>query len=120
VGDTRLRIVVADTGRAPALSTSPAVHPFERLDASQGDVEGTGLGLALSRRLAEAMGGTLDVSSTPGQGSTFWVELAVVEGPVEREVRLSGAPIDEPSPLTAACRHRLLHIEDNLANLRLG
>jgi CheY-like chemotaxis protein len=121
VGDTRLRIEVTDTGRGIRPEHLPLLFsPFERLDADQGDVEGTGLGLALSRRLAEAMGGTLDVSSTPGQGSTFWVELAVVEGPVEREVRLSGAPIDEPSPpLAAACRHRLLYIEDNLANLRL-
>jgi PAS domain S-box-containing protein len=120
VGDTRLRIEVADTGRGIRPEHLPLLFtPFERLDADQSDVEGTGLGLALSRRLAEAMGGILDVSSTPGQGSTFWVELAVVEGPVERHDRLNSVPTDERTPPTAARRHRVLHIEDNLSNLKL-
>jgi CheY-like chemotaxis protein len=49
--------------------------PFERLDAAQAGIAGTGLGLALSRQLMHAMHGTLEVSSLPGQGSTFWLDL---------------------------------------------
>jgi signal transduction histidine kinase len=82
----RLRIQVSDTGRGIPLERMGLVFtPFERLGAEQMGVEGTGLGLALSRRLVEAMGGTLGVDSVVGRGSTFWVELAVPGGPSEPE-----------------------------------
>jgi CheY-like chemotaxis protein len=93
--------------------------PFERLGSEQTGIEGAGLGLPLSRRLAEAMGGTLEVATTLGQGSTFWVELPVAEGPVERAERqqeLTTPVQQEPAtsaPLT------VLYIEDNLSNLQL-
>ena len=56
-------------------------EPFERLGAEQRAIEGTGLGLALSKGLIEAMGGTIKASSTPGVGSTFTIELAGVPVP---------------------------------------
>ncbi|HEX4835514.1 MAG TPA: HAMP domain-containing sensor histidine kinase, partial [bacterium] len=78
----RLRLNVSDNGPGiPAEKLRRAFTSFERLGAEQTGVEGTGLGLALSRRLAEAMGGSLDVESTVGRGSTFWIELPLVEGP---------------------------------------
>src|SRR5207237_7711397 len=74
--DGRARISVTDTGigfrpeRLPHLFT-----PFERLGAEHGAVEGTGLGLAVSKRLIEAMEGVIGVESVSGEGSTFWLEL---------------------------------------------
>jgi CheY-like chemotaxis protein len=117
----RLQIKVTDTGpgiRPEHLGMLFA--PFERLGAEQTNVEGTGIGLALSRRLAVAMGGTLDVTSVAGQGSTFWVELPLVEGPIERYERLNGGAPD-PAKVTpeGAPRRVVLHIEDNLSNLKL-
>lgn len=114
--DGRVRISVGDTGRGiPPEKMAQLFVPFERLGAEQTGVEGTGLGLALSRRLVEAMGGTLGVRSVVGQGSTFWVDLAPAPGP--------GAQARQPVPrveLTALPRTRvLLYIEDSLSNLEL-
>ena len=67
---------VADSGAGIAAEYLPRVfQPFERLGAQHGEVPGTGLGLALCKQLVEAMGGTIAVSSLPGQGSCFSVRL---------------------------------------------
>jgi CheY-like chemotaxis protein len=116
--DSRLLITVADTG--PGIATErleKLFTPFERLGAEHTDIEGTGIGLALSQRLTEAMGGTLTATSILGQGSTFTIDLPRVEGPVERYERLNG-PVDAPGPFDTD-RHKVLHIEDNLSNLKL-
>ena len=124
-GATVLRISVADTGPGirPELMDR-LFAPFDRLDAGQTDVEGTGIGLALAKSLAEAMGGTLSVESSLGQGSTFSVDLPRVEGPVERYERLQPEPatrVVAPANGNAgpAGRHEVLYIEDNPSNLRL-
>lgn len=74
--DARLRIVVSDTGWGISAEKLQRLFvPFERLEADRSAVEGTGLGLALSRKLMEAMGGALNVESREGVGSRFWAEL---------------------------------------------
>jgi PAS domain S-box-containing protein len=119
--DGRLRVAVADTGPGiPPEVIDQLFVPFERLGGEQTGIEGAGLGLPLSKRLAEAMGGTLEVATTPGQGSRFWVELPAAEGPLQRAERqqaLEGPAADpEPEPSTALT---VLYIEDNLSNLQL-
>jgi len=72
----RVELAVADSGSGiDAAQRARLFQPFERLGAQTGPVAGTGLGLALSRQLAEAMGGSIEVESTPGVGSTFRVRL---------------------------------------------
>ena len=116
--DTRVSISVADTGYGIASERLGLLFmPFERLGAESTDVEGTGIGLALSKSLAEAMGGSIEAASILGQGSTFSVEFPRVEGPVERYERLNGGR--QPTALPSAIRHRVLHIEDNSSNLKL-
>ncbi len=116
----KLRITVTDTGPGIAAEQRALLfEPFERLGAEHTNVEGTGVGLALSRCLAEAMGGSLDVESTPGQGSRFWIELPRVESPLQQHRRLNPEPV--PARVTHAdpVRRTVLYIEDNLANVRL-
>ena len=113
-----LRIRVIDTGRGIAPeSLSKLFTPFERLDAEQAGFEGAGLGLALSRHLAERMGGVLDVSSLPGRGSNFWVDLpatnpAMIDHPAADNAELL-ALRGYPSP------KRVLYVEDIVENVRL-
>ncbi len=125
VSETRLRISVADTGPGIRPEQMDRLFaPFDRLDAAQTDVEGTGIGLMLSKNLAEAMDGALTVESVAGRGSTFSVDLPRAEGPVERFERLQPvAPAvakdePEPTPRDGPAR-KVLYIEDNPSNLRL-
>jgi PAS domain S-box-containing protein len=118
--DERLRVAVTDTGPGIAAESFETLFvPFERLGGQPG-VEGTGLGLALSKRLAEAMGGTLGLTSAVGQGSTFWVELAVAEAPAEhtkhQQARRSS---DQDQGAATGPTLTVLCIEDNLPNLQL-
>jgi CheY-like chemotaxis protein/anti-sigma regulatory factor (Ser/Thr protein kinase) len=114
----RFCIGVGDTGRGiPAERMEELFIPFTRLGADRDEVEGTGLGLALSQRLVEAMGGELRVESTPGVGSTFWIDLRLARSPVE-ELRET-VPRAGDADRQAAASATLLYIEDNLANLTL-
>jgi signal transduction histidine kinase len=76
------RLEVTDTGPGiPPNLLTRLFSPFDRLGAERAaDVEGTGLGLPLSKRLVTAMGGAMGVDSQVGRGSTFWVELTVADG----------------------------------------
>jgi PAS domain S-box-containing protein len=72
----RLMLSVTDTGPGIAPEVLPRLfEPFDRLGAEHTEIEGTGIGLTVSRALAEQMGGRLTVSSTLGEGSTFTLEL---------------------------------------------
>ena len=111
-----VRIQVSDTGPGiPPQKKALLFHPFERLGAELSAIEGTGLGLAVSKGLTEAMGGRIGLESTVDVGSTFWVELPHVPAP---------APLHTTSPVAAADRipaaeGTVLYVEDNRSNIRL-
>lgn len=119
-GDGRLRVRIVDTGYGIPAEQQPRLFtPFERLGAEATTVEGTGMGLALSKGLVEAMGGTIGVESAIDIGSTFWIELSLVDGPVEEDEPFRSArPAMAPETSDRGPR-RILHIEDNASNLRL-
>jgi PAS domain S-box-containing protein len=122
-GGAALRIVVRDTGPGiPPDRLDRLFVPFERLGAEQTGVEGTGLGLALSKRLAEAMGGSMGASGEGvdgGTGSTFWIELPLAEGQIERWEREARDAPDAPAVPGDERDRTILYVEDNLANLAL-
>jgi signal transduction histidine kinase/ActR/RegA family two-component response regulator len=115
----RLRLRVDDTGAGiPSTMMGRLFEPFERLGAEQGHVEGTGLGLALSRQLVELMGGEVGAQSREGAGSTFWLDLAVAEAPHHDTATTRVEPGYE-RPVRPPRLRRVLLIEDNLANVKL-
>jgi signal transduction histidine kinase len=117
--DHGVRMTVTDTGNGiDDESLAKLFVPFERLGAAATGVEGTGLGLVISRTLIEAMGGSLGVDSTPGVGSSFWLELSRQE---PAAVRHDGddAPHELLMQRPYARPRSVLYIEDNVANVRL-
>jgi PAS domain S-box-containing protein len=113
-----VRVTVSDTGRGiEPTKMERLFEPFDRLDADQWGVEGVGLGLALSKRLAEAMGGRLQGESTVGSGSSFWIELPLAKGPTTNE-----AEDDRRRQVDTETRQAnatVLYIEDNVSNATL-
>ncbi|MEN5093476.1 ATP-binding protein [Pseudomonas protegens] len=119
--EPRLRISVIDTGGGIAADHLERLFkPFERLDADP-KVEGTGLGLALSKSLLEMMDGALDVHSTPGAGSCFTLELPFVRLADAADGTSFSAPVlNVPAPQPASrYQGKVLCIEDNLQSLAL-
>ena len=111
----RLRLRINDTGPGiPQDRQARLFTPFERLGAEAGGVDGTGIGLALSRQLMQLMGGTLGVESKVGQGSTFWLELPCIDSPPSTDARSLVGP-----PGRIHRKARLLYVEDNAANFRV-
>jgi PAS domain S-box-containing protein len=106
-----LRLSVRDTGRGiPADRLDDVFTPFDRLGAEASGIEGTGVGLSLTRTLVEAQGGRIGVVSELGRGSTFWVDLPAAE-----------TTVDEPEPDAeeAEFSRTVLYVEDNTANVTL-
>ena len=122
-GPRRLRLSVRDTGMGLESGQVAALfQPFNRLGQEGGTQEGTGIGLVVTRRLVELMGGEIGVTSSPGVGSVFWIELAT-EAPTAQAPAAAEEHVQQvmAAPQTEAIGepHLLLYIEDNPANLKL-
>jgi signal transduction histidine kinase/CheY-like chemotaxis protein len=113
------RVTVRDTG--PGLrpeQVAALFQPFNRLGQEAGTVEGTGIGLVVTKRLVELMGGRIGVNSTPGLGSEFWIELKHShDAPAVADT--DRVPLTPRDPQALPHMPLLLYVEDNPGNLRL-
>jgi PAS domain S-box-containing protein len=115
----RVRITVTDTGAGlPPEKVAQLFQPFNRLGQETGGVEGTGIGLVVSKRLVELMTGGIGVESTVGKGSMFWIELPSTT-PLAMPASPELIPSDELAALPLEGVRTLLYVEDNPANLKL-
>lgn len=115
--DSELRFSISDTGPGIAPERQEELfEPFNRLDAEYGTIEGTGIGLAITRELVERMSGCIGVDSQPGEGSTFWFTLPVANVAPLTEQTATRTLADAEK---AQRDYRLLYIEDNPTNQRL-
>jgi signal transduction histidine kinase/ActR/RegA family two-component response regulator len=114
----KLRLSVQDTGIGMRPEQMKSLfQPFNRLGQEGGSEEGTGIGLVVTRRLAQMMGGTLGVNSTPGAGSVFWVDLPAL--PADDPVTVPQALLADERSSQARRQTTVLCVEDNPASVDL-
>lgn len=118
--ENNLRISVRDTGAGiPIDKLHKLFKPFERLNNSHNNaIEGTGIGLALSKRLIELMDGSIDVSSQPSQGCTFYITIPFIKV-IHHKSNIAGVEQQQNTSAQHTHHYRVLYVEDNPANLRL-
>ena len=117
-GLTRISVKDSGAGLSPE-KLAQLFQPFNRLGQEAGGVAGTGIGLVVTKRLAELMGGVLGVESTAGEGSVFWCELISSAAPQLAVESGEAATPNGPPVATGARPRTLLYVEDNLANMKL-
>jgi signal transduction histidine kinase/ActR/RegA family two-component response regulator len=120
---TRMRLSIQDTGNGlNPEQVASLFQPFNRLGQESGTQEGTGIGLVVTKRLVELMGGEIGVTSSPGVGSVFWIELASTAprtSSLAERVAPAGNGATSSASASDVAPRLLLYVEDNPANLRL-
>ncbi|MDH5473688.1 MAG: PAS domain-containing protein [Gammaproteobacteria bacterium] len=119
VENNRLRINITDTGEGLSINQQKELfQPFHRLGAENTNIEGTGIGLVITKNIISQMNGRMGVESTPGTGSTFWIELPIDNGVATATNTRKDETMNTTHP-DIQTTHTILYIEDNPSNIRL-
>jgi PAS domain S-box-containing protein len=114
--DGMARIAVIDDGIGiPEDKRAKLFEPFQRAGQETGPIQGTGIGLAISKRLAQLMQGRVGFSTETGRGSEFWVEVPLETG--AQAIAPSAVRSHAESQLTTGPRHKVIYVEDNPSNI---
>ena len=117
-GITYVRINISDSGKGISeKNLSKVFNPFERIGAEISETEGSGLGLAVAKKLIDNMGGNIGVESEPGVGSTFWIELPLCDPPKVLNEKSEDITVVESGFATKT--GTILYIEDDISNIEL-
>ncbi len=116
----RMRVSVTDTGAGlPPEKLALLFRPFSRVGQETSAEAGTGIGLVVTKRLVELMGGAIGVRSNVGKGSVFWIELVAAAPPQLAVGDAELVVLSRPKIQNGAAPRTLLYVEDNPANLQL-
>lgn len=117
----RIRICIKDSGQGLTSELiAQLFQPFNRLGQENKGEEGTGIGLVMTKRLIELMGGEIGLESVVGEGSTFWVDIELLPktNATPTEIKPTSKPVEHPVHGESGL-YTLLYVEDNPANLLL-
>lgn len=115
-----LRLSVRDNGKGiPANRQAEVFQPFNRLNAEFSKIEGSGVGLVITKQLVEMMHGRLDFDSTEGIGTEFWIDLPIASEWNQQQTDIIKSVDYVPTQLAFSVQKNVLYIEDNPTNIRL-
>lgn len=115
----KVRIKVSDTGMGiPKDLAERIFEPFERLGKESLDIDGTGIGMTIVKRLVEAMNGGIGVESEVGKGTLVYIDLPLGKRPEQRIEKVLAAE-ESQAPKTMQRKFKLLYVEDNSSNMEL-